>query len=229
MSSPSSSSPFLRAGNEARIGTTRWWGDVIFSADSIYIFQSQPARLRSFGAIFEALADRLLPRHELSTPPTQIPDSVRNHPDWPARDSSVPVLIIPRDSVEFLHHQRRTLELRFIFCGVEIAIPHGRFGGRSFYNFLAASGWPMIWDDRPINLAPDSAATSRAKLRAKPFRTPHISYSLITGGFLFAILPMSLTLLRNIDKSFRNNLYFACLIFGVSLILFGWVALRRGL
>jgi hypothetical protein len=228
MTSGTPASQFLLAGNESRVGTVRWWGDVVIGEEAIYIVQGQRARGRSILALFELIADRVLPKEELlGGSYLQIPEAIRNHPAWPVRGSADSrVLIIPRDAVDLIHHQRGKLEVRLIFNGIEIAIDHGRLGGGAVKSFLQATGWPLIWDKKLINISAESAA--RARKSAKPLRVPYISYTTIACGFALGVLPMLLMLLRNVDKDLISTLYFVGLIGGVSLILFGWVAQRRG-
>ena len=221
-------SRFLDAGNEFRVGTERWWGDAIIGPDAIYLLQSAPARGRKYAALLENLADRVLPSRTLPAGPvTHIPDSVHNDPQWPSRQAGYSgVLIAPKEEVRFLYHQAGKLETRFIVKGVEVAIPHGRFGSKRVRSFAEAGGWPMFWDGVPVNLPERQLREEYASL---PFGRPYISYSALTAGFLLGALPIALQFARNLDPNLVSTLWLAAWVGGVALILFGWVALRRGL
>ena len=230
MTPDESSQRFLNAGDEFRVGTARWWGDAVMSEDAIYLLQRQPARGRGLAAAFEVLADRLLPRRSLAgSAYVEIPDAIRSHAAWPARQTDyVAVVVVPKQEVAFLHHERGKLETRFIFKGVEIAIGHGRFGGKRVREFAEAARWPMLWDGEPVNLQDRSKRQLDEEVRALPFGRPVISYATITSGFLLGVLPMLLAAFPRMNQDVVNTLWIAGWLAAVALILFGWVALRRG-
>lgn len=224
-------SEFLTAGNESRVGTVRDWGDVIIGADGIYIFQSSPARLRKFLEFYEKVADQILPRRELvGDSYAAIPELIRGRPGWPIRrPASCPVLVIPRRSVDYIHHKRGTLEARFIFMDTEIAIPRGRFGGKGIKSFLAAAGWALIWDGEPLNVPKGLPLLSPGEESKKMFSTPYISYATIGSGFVIGTVPMLLMLARNMNQDLVGTLWPSGIFLGASLVFFGWIASRRGL
>jgi hypothetical protein len=221
----------LLAGNESRVGTTRWWGNVVLGRDAIFIFQEIPARGRKFFIPFELLADYLLPRREIvGGSYAEIPQTVRTDAEWPVRDDPCcPVLIVPRSAVKFIHHRNRRLEARFYFSGIDIAIPHGRFGDKRLKTFLAAAGWPLIWNGELINIPSDSGVLLATKSRGRIFPTPWISVATMTAGFVIAAVPMLLYLVPRMDQNLLSDLYGTGWILGILLIMFGAVALRRGI
>jgi hypothetical protein len=221
---------FLHVGNEFRVGTERWWGDAVMGAEAIYVLPSAPARGRKYAAVMERLADRLLPTRTLPRDvAATVPDALLADTDWPVPGAGKrPAIIVPRAAVAFLYHERGKLETRLVFRGVEIAIPHGRFGAKPIRTFAEAAAWPMFWDDTPINLPGRSGAQVRAELKTLPFGRPTLSYALIGGGFVLGALPIGLQLARGLNPDLVSTLWLAAWIIGVALILFGWVALRRG-
>ena len=230
MSVDAPSHPYLDAGGEFRAGTARWWGEVVIGVDAIYLLQSRPARGRSFLALFELLADRLLPSRTLPVIDyAEIPDVVRGDAAWPTRHASYSgALVVPKPEVAFLYHQPGKLETRFIFRGIEIAIPHGRFGGKRIREFAEAAGWPMFWDGAPINLPGRSKQQLLCEVDAMPFTRPVVSYAAIATGFVLAVAPMLLELAPRMNRDLVSTLWLSGWIGGVALVLFGWVALRRG-
>ena len=222
---------YLQAGNEFRVGTQRWWGDAVVGRDAIYLLQSAPARGRKVFAPFEQVADRLLPSRSLAAGPVnQIPESVRTDPHWPVRASGHrAALVIPRNEVAFLYHERGKLETRLVFRDVEVAIPHGRFGGGRVREFAEAAGWPMFWDGRAINLPDRSPRQLREQVRTLRFGRPTLSYSVITIGFILGASPIALQFARGLNADLVSTLWLTAWIAAAVLLLFGWVALRRGL
>ena len=87
----------------------------------------------------------------------------------------------------------------------------------------------MFWDGVPANLPGRSKRQLREEYASLPFGRPYISYATLTSGFLLGALPVALQFLRNVDPNLVSALWMAAWVGGVALILFGWVALRRGL
>lgn len=231
MATEKGGSAFLVAGNDCRVGSVRYLGDAIIASDAIYIFQDRRARLRSFVRPFEIMVDRLLPQKELpGAAYVSIPESVRNNPNWPVRkDSGRPVLIIPRKSVEPLYHPKGSLEVRLIYSGTEVVLHHGRFGGKKIRDFLETTGWPVVWDNQPVNIPQGSPLAEQAKVTQKSFRSPKLSYTLIGLGFPLATIPLFLaSIVPKYEQELVGSLAMVTLIIGAGLILFGWVAGRRG-
>src|ERR1700722_17113480 len=189
---------FLLAGNEARVGTVRSWGYVVLARDAIYIFQEIPARGLKYFMPFALLADYLLPRREIAGGSyAEIPQAARTDPAWPVDgDPGCRVLIIPRSAVEFIYHRSRRLEARFYFSGIDISIPHGRFGANRLKTFLSAAGWPLIWNRELINIPSTSRVLLETKARGRIFPTPWIGVATMTSGFVIAALPMLMFLVR---------------------------------
>ena len=231
MSTTPTDPAYLHAGSEFRVGTGRWWGDAVIGADAIYLLQGAPARGRKVMAVFEVLADRLLPARTLPAGPVDdVPASVRADPGWPVRSSAhVGAVIVPKDEVPFLLHERGKLETRFAFRGVEVAIPHGRFGAARVKAFAEAHGWPMFWDGTPLNVPGRSPQQLRSESRSPPFGRPTVSYAAITAGFVLGAAPMLLELAPNLDRDLVSTLWLTSWLTGAAVLLFGWVALRRGL
>lgn len=230
MATTPSAPAFLLAGCEFRIGTAPWWGDAIISPDAIFLLQTRPAKLRSYLAIAEQLVDRVLPSRTLPAKPyAAIPESVRGDAQWPARrDSYRGALIVPRRAVPFLYHERGKLDVRFVFDGVEIAIVHGRFGGRRVRAFAAAAGWPLFWDGVAANVPGRSEQQLRADAVALRLRRRHVSHVVIAAGFVLGTVPMSLELVPGLNRDLVSTLWGTGWIVGVALVLFGYLALRRG-
>jgi hypothetical protein len=225
-------SPFLLASNEARVGTARWYGKVVIAADAIFIIESEEARAHDLFELFDFAADVVLPRRELpATNYIQIPESVRNHPAWPASSeaSGCKVVIVPRNAVELLYHRRGKLEVRLMVSNVDVAIMHGRFGGGRIKAYLASAGWPLIWDNEEINLPHQSASLLRSKARVGMFKSPRLGQGLIASGLVIGSLPMLLQFVRNLDRDLVSVLTFVGWGLGAALVFFGWTALRRGL
>jgi hypothetical protein len=224
------SSTFLLASNEFRVGTVRYWGEAVIGEDAIYLFQERRARGRSFVVLIEALADRILPvRQFLGESYAAVPEAIRNHPEWPVqRDVSCPVFVVPRAAIDFLHHKKGTLVVRFNFSGIDVAIYHGRFGGGTIRSFIKSTGWPAFWDNELVNADETLAIRRQANESVRQLGAPTLSYLIIGGGFLIGILPIYLLTLRMFDHGPLENLMFVCWIISVLLIFFGWIALRRG-
>ena len=136
----------FHAGREFRVGTVRWWGDAVISAEAIYLLLEAGAEGDGVFLLFDFLADRLLPHRTLPhVPYAEITQAVRDDRRWPAKQANyVGVIVIPKSEVAFLLHERGKLRTRLIFNGVEIAIEHGRFGGVRVRDFVDWTRWPML-------------------------------------------------------------------------------------
>jgi hypothetical protein len=231
---PELTSRYFEAAGNSRVGTEHWSGPVIIGPEATYILQERRSQLyRRFalvGELLHWLTERALPRRELMGQPySELPASVRTHRDWPvSKLTSCPIVMIPCDQVETIYHKRGYLEVRLTFAGIAVSISHGRLNAKHIREFLWSAGWPMVWDDDRLNLPVNTSLPGLLQERARLFRMPPVALRFISIGALVAIVPFFIYYVPQVNEVLAGAVACTGLVVGLFLILFGGVALSRG-
>ena len=161
---------FMRIGTTFSVEKTKWYGTVVASAESIYLFletrRNDVANAVGgglvggliAGAVAGALERRLTSGGLCAV--SDLPADVLNHPDWPAKSLAkkrdLQVVVVPRSAVSTITHPSWGNLLRLEFQGQSVVIEYLLLRGAKVRDFLAESGWALDWAGKPVGRQPST-------------------------------------------------------------------------
>jgi hypothetical protein len=148
---------YRKIGNSFNVNKAKWLGSVIASPEALYLLkearQSAAAAAGVHGGLIGALvvgaisAAMQKPDETRSCNYFQLPQEVRDHPDWPVKKQKkdVDVIVLPKQYVEGMRHPRFGNLIKLTAAGLNYSIEYTLFRGKAVKNFLTQAGWKIEW------------------------------------------------------------------------------------